>query len=190
MSKKVGPGKAPVSGQIKKGEVRNPKGRPKKQRQETSASAFDIVIDKTLSVTRNGQPREVTVEEALQHKTYQEALAGNRPARREILKMIAKREKFLASRRKPKSDSFELLIEEAPTNANEALLLLGIGCPHPWFVDTQSEYEHVKLELWAVQAALGRRKGGRRLTKEEVSEIKRSTQDPEKIRWPRGTADE
>ena len=54
----------------------------------STGSAFDIVIDKTLTVTQGGVPREVTVEEALQHRTYQDAVAGNRSARREVLKMI------------------------------------------------------------------------------------------------------
>ena len=56
------------------------------------------MIDKTLTVTQGGVPREVTVEEALQHRTYQDAIAGNRAARREVLKMIAKREQYLAAR--------------------------------------------------------------------------------------------
>ena len=40
----------------------------------------------------------MTVEEALQHRTYQDAIAGSRSARREVLKMIAKREQYLAAR--------------------------------------------------------------------------------------------
>ena len=48
---------------------------------------------------QNGKPREVTVEEALQHRTYQDAIAGNRAAQREVLRMIDKREKWLASKR-------------------------------------------------------------------------------------------
>ena len=88
-----------------RGRTRQPAGRepfpqgPKRQpegaaeeSEAPAASAFDIVIDKTLTVTQGGVPREVTVEEALQQRTYQEAIAGSRPARREVLKMIAKRE--------------------------------------------------------------------------------------------------
>lgn len=188
MSGKVGPGNPPISGRIKKGEVRNPKGRPKKQRQEGPASAFDVVIDKTLTVTRGGEIQEVTMEEALQHRTLQDAMAGNRPARREILKMIAKREKFLARRHKPKWPAAKWSIEpEDPTNAHKAMLLLGIACHHPWFEEINTSYEHVQLEPWAVQAALGRRKGGKRLTEKEIFEINRCTFDSEKIKWPRGT---
>jgi hypothetical protein len=31
-------------------------------------------MDRTLTVTQGGKPREVTLEEALQHRTYQEAI--------------------------------------------------------------------------------------------------------------------
>jgi hypothetical protein len=57
-----------------------------------------VVLERNLTVLQGGQPRELTIEEALQQRTYQDALAGNRAARREILKMIAKREKRLVGR--------------------------------------------------------------------------------------------
>src|ERR671912_1717792 len=95
MSNGVGPGRPPKESRFRKGESGNPKGRPK-ARPGPPPSAFDVVIDRTLTVTQNGKPREVTVEEALQHRTYQDALAGNRAARREVLRMIAKRETWLA----------------------------------------------------------------------------------------------
>ena len=90
------PTQAPTSSRFRKGQSGNPKGRPRSER-ATPGSAFDIVIDKTLTVTQGGVPREVTVEEALQHRTYQDAIAGNRSARREVLKMIAAREKYLSA---------------------------------------------------------------------------------------------
>ena len=57
---------------------------PAEVRKEARPSAFDIVFDKTLTVTQGGSERALTVEEALQLRTYQDAIAGNRPARREI----------------------------------------------------------------------------------------------------------
>ena len=100
MSKPVGPAGPPTGTRFRKGQSGNPKGRPKANK-DRSVSAFAIVIDRTLTVTQGGVPREVTVEEALQHRTYQDAVAGNRSARREVLKMIAKREQYLAARRRP-----------------------------------------------------------------------------------------
>jgi len=60
---KVGPRRPPAASRFRKGVSGNPKGRPRGARKEAS-SAFDIVIDRTLTVTQNGEPREVTVEEA------------------------------------------------------------------------------------------------------------------------------
>lgn len=49
------------STRFRKGQSGNPKGRPRKVRPEqASASAFDIVLDKTLTVMQNGVERELT----------------------------------------------------------------------------------------------------------------------------------
>ena len=87
-------------GRFKKGKSGNPKGRPLKRQVETSGSVFDLIVDQTLTITRDGVPREVSMDEALQHKTYQQAIAGNRTAVRQVLKMIEKREKARSARNK------------------------------------------------------------------------------------------
>jgi hypothetical protein len=110
-----------------------------------------VVIDRTLTVTQNGKAREVTVEEALQHRTCQDALAGNRAARREVLKMIAKREKWLAAKA-PRHQPAEFLAEYVdPDNTNEALILLGIAEPDTRLKDLKDEYERLLLRPWAVR---------------------------------------
>ena len=77
------------------------------------------------------KPREVTVEEALQHRTYQDAIAGNRAAQREVLKMIAKRETWRASKSAEAAAARHRVADRAedPHNANEVLILLGIAEP-------------------------------------------------------------
>ena len=185
MTRDVGPGRPPAASRFRKGESGNPKGRPK-ARPSSAPSAFDIVIDRPLTVTQNGKPREVTVEEALQHRTYQDAIAGNRAARREVLKMIAKREQWLAANRPKQHHPVERLIEPTdPRNADEALLLLGIAEPDTRWDDPRDEYQRLLLRPWAVQAALSR-PGRRRLSARDVSEIKRCTSEPETLRWPPG----
>lgn len=177
----------PVATRFQKGTSGNLKGRPRKGVPETSGSAFDILIDKTLTVTRHGLPYEATVEQALQHQTYKDAIAGKRSAIREVMKMIAKREEALVKRRKPNASPIKLLIEPIdPKNINVALLILGIVCRDERWGSSVPE-ERLLLEPWAVQSALGRRRGGRRLTDREVWDIKRCTRDAATLRWPRGT---
>lgn len=175
-------------GQFRKGHSGNPRGRPKKSKSsETSGSAYDIIVDKTLSVMNGGAAGEVTVEEALQHATYQQAIDGNRAARREVLRMIQKREQALAKRASRKRNKIELRETYNPVNANDALAISGIG--RRYDVGSDDDYDRWKLEPWAVQAALRRRRGGSRLTEGEVAEIKRTTWEPETIVWPRGTSE-
>ncbi len=181
-------GGPPEHGRFRKGRSGNPKGRPRKAAGAARTSAFDIIVDRTLTITRNGIPQEVGVEEALQHKTYQEAIAGNRPARREVLKMIAKREQALAAKAPARSGPQVIhRTETEPDNANEAMLILGIATKDPRDDGPKDEHDCLLLEPWAVQAALRRRRGGTALTEKEVAEIKRCTRDPDTLRWPRGT---
>ena len=180
-----GPRKGPPeSTQFKKGQSGNPRGRPKKK-VKSQPSAFDIVIDRTLTITQNGKPREVTVDEALQHKTYQEAIAGNRSARREVLKMIAKREKEI-TKRAPPSSGVDLKKEGPdPRNADEALLILGIARRDPrWREELPGDRERLLLEPWAVEAAL-RRPGPTMMTEREISEARRCTFEPHTLKWRR-----
>ena len=49
-------------------------------------------MEKTLTVTDRGSTREITVEEALQQRTYQDALKGKRMAIREVVRWTQERE--------------------------------------------------------------------------------------------------
>src|SRR5918993_1279412 len=109
-----------MSGRFQKGQSGNPAGRPKKRRPHVSA--FDIVFDKRLSVIQNGEERELTVDEALQFKTYLAALKGSKMAVRAVLNMIEKREAALAARtpapEPPKRNPYVLIYDS--DSADEA----------------------------------------------------------------------
>jgi hypothetical protein len=189
MKGKTGRPRPPASARFQKGRSGNPKGRPKAA-PRLSVSAFDVVIDRTLTVTQNGKPREVTIEEALQHRTYQDAVAGSRAARREVLKMIAMREKWLAAKGANRQ-LVRLPVERTdPDNAEEALLLLGIAEPDSRWDDEDLPDGDRRLLLrpWAVQRALSR--GRRRLSAENISDIERCTRDASTLRWPAGAKHE
>ncbi|WP_347312094.1 DUF5681 domain-containing protein [Defluviimonas sp. SAOS-178_SWC] len=149
-------------------------------------AAPDVVIDKTLTVTRNGVPREITMEEALQHRTYQDAIAGKRLAIREVLKWIEKREAWLAKQTTKTAPGVVMRgISHDPDNANGALQILGIARRDMTHAESDPDRVRLKLEPWAVQAALSRRRGASPLSENDVAEIRRCTRDPDQLRWPR-----
>ena len=174
------------SGQFRKGNSGNPEGRPKAVK-EKQVSAFDIVTEQVLTVTQNGVSREATAEEALQHRAYRDAIGGSRSAQRVILKMIAKREKWLAAKGDRNWPRFTSRLEPVdPQNADAALQILGIATHDAGRDRWEDKREPLLLELWAVQAALARRRGGDRLTDIEVRQVERCTREAMKLRWPRG----
>jgi hypothetical protein len=182
--------RSPRTGRFLKGHSGNPKGRPRKETvlPDAAPSAFEIVFDKRVTVSQGGVDRELLVEEALQLRTYQDALAGDRAAQRTVLKMIAKREKAMVDsglriQRKMRSNTSKIEPTE-PRNADAAMCLLGIAAP-----DTSDTYhaDTLLLEPWAVQAALSRRRGSNALTPQDVSQIERKTRASKTLRWPRRT---
>ena len=74
-------------------------GRPIGSRAPQS-SVFDIIVEKTLTVTRHGITRETTMEEALQQRIYQDALAGKGMALRAIAKALIRSEESVKQRAK------------------------------------------------------------------------------------------
>jgi len=170
-----------MTGLWAKGQSGNPAGRPKKRRPHISA--FDIIFDKSLTMHRNGVERELTIEEALQMQTYQSALQGKRLAVRQVLKMIEKREIALGADA-PAKTPIRLEVEHDSDNANEAMLILGIaqyGAPEP---NGGPGTRRLQLATWATQAALSR-PGRRKLSEQEIDQVKRATFESDKLKWPR-----
>lgn len=188
MSDTVGPKGPPAAYRFRKGQSGNPKGRPK-SRPDPAPSAFDIVLDRNLTVVQDGKARELTAEEALQLKTYQAALAGNRAAQRKVLGWIEKRDRWLAARA-AKRVHVESLIERVdPDNAEAALLVLGIAERDMQCGIPEGEGVRLLLQPWAVQSAL-RRRGRPKLSARNIFEITRCTRDADTLRWPAGARDE
>lgn len=176
-------------GWFPKGRSGNPKGRPKGTR-VTTVSAFEVLVEKTLTVPDRGGTREIPFKEALELRTFQDAVAGKATAMRTVLKWIRKREAWLAEH-EPKTHKpipWRIMSVD-PDNADDALVLLGIAAPNPARADADfcANRAQLLLEPWAVQAALRRRRGGQRLSEREISEVRRCTRDPDSLRWPRVT---
>jgi hypothetical protein len=114
VSKKSRGRSAPNPGWFPKGRSGNLKGRPRGSRVATG-SAFEVLLDRTLTVPdRGGGTREITVEEALQLRTYQDALAGKRMAMREVMKWIIKREAWLEKHEPEVAESGSVLLSDDP----------------------------------------------------------------------------
>ena len=187
MNDNSGSKKTPNRGWFGKGHCGNPGGRGTAS-PAPPPSVLEILIDKTLTAVRDGIERTLELKEALQQRTYQDALKGKPMAMREVAKWILKRDAWLTKHRRQASPpAITRHISPDPYNADAALLLLGIAAPNP----ARAEYTHNRaqllLEPWSVQAAIHRRRGGQRLTDRERAEIRRCTRDPDCIRWPRGT---
>jgi hypothetical protein len=189
MSKKPRSRSAPNPAWFPTGHCGNPKGRPRGSRARAPKdSAFEVFVGKTLIVSRGGVTREITLKEGLQQRLFEDALAGKIKAMREVAKWIMKRDTWLAKRAATASrPAIKRYFSPDPDNADTALLLLGIAAPNPARADYGAKRAPLLLEPWAAQAALSRRRGGRRLTDKERDEIRRCTRDPDSLRWPRGT---
>jgi hypothetical protein len=187
VSGKSGSRKTPNPGWFSKGSSGNAGGRPIRSPAPKS-SVFDVLVEKTVTVADRSGTREITVEEALQRRTYQDALDGKGMAQRKVLKWIAKREAWLVKQGpKVSRQAITRHISPDPDNADAAILLLGIAASNPARADIDADRAQLLLEPWSVQAALGRRRGGQRLTDRDRDEIRRCTRDPDCLRWPRGT---
>lgn len=188
MRKKSRPRPTPNSGWFTEGRSGNPKGRPRSSRTST-ASVLEVLVEKTLSVNDPGGTREISVEEALQQRTYQDALAGKRMAMREVVKWIIKREAWLEKNTPKRPQPVRQSTADDPDNADAALLLLGIAAHNPARAGFGLDRAQLLLEPWVVQAALRRRRGGQRLSNKERDDIRRCTRDPASLRWPRWTGE-
>lgn len=168
----------PIGQRFKKGTSGNPKGRPKAKAKAQTQSVFEVVVEKKLTVTRDGIEQEVSVEEALQQRVYLDAIAGKPQAIRQVLKWIDKREqaRFKDGPTQAYCPTVKVLYEDDPSNVDQALLLLGIADhANQALKDLEADRPPLLLEPWGVQAAIRRRKGGTRLTDEDQAEIARCT---------------
>jgi hypothetical protein len=170
-------------GWFPKGQSGNRNGRPKRPR-APNASAFEVLMDKNVTITDGGGTREIPVEEVLERRIFQDALEGKGMAVRTVIKWIIKREAWRA-KHAPKAQPTPFPISFDPDNADAALVLLGIAALDPARADVRAERAQLLLESWAVQAALNRRRGTRRLTKREVN-----IGDPDSVCWPQGLKDD
>jgi len=174
-----------LSGRFAKGQSGNPNGRPRGRR--PNVSAFDIIFDKTLTVTQAGIERELTVDEALEQQTYLAAIKGSKLAVRAVLKMIEKREHALRKAApEPVTKPMSHRLEYDSDSADEAMLLLDItAIDESW--PGGPDRRRKKIQCWAAQAAISR-PGRSKLSDRRQSDLNLFVHDYDKLRWPRVSA--
>lgn len=179
----IGYGRPPKSSRFKVGQSGNPRGRRKTVKAK-SDSAFTLVLGKTVRIKGQGEAKDHGIEEALQLRTYQEALKGKSMAIREVLRWILKRETWIAKNRPKPHKTIEFKgVSHDPDNADEDLLRLGIASLNPAREDSRWTRAQLLLEPWATKAALHRLKR-HRFSQKDLDEIRRCTRDDGTISWP------
>ena len=166
-------------GWFRKGQSGNLRGRPRRSSRGPETSAFAILLDKTLTVTKGDRPREISMEEALQRRIFQDALAGKRMAAREVMKWIEVRAAWFAKNAPPSRQDIEIKTSLDPDNADAALVLLGIATRIPEIAELD-EPARLLLEPWAVQLGLRKRRTAS-LTEKDREAVMRCTRDAEAL---------
>ncbi len=160
----------------------NPKGRPRKAKAPQMDSAFDVLKNRRINACIDGVDRELTLDEAILHRTYRSALEGSPMAIRTILKLIVDHE----ASRSPRGRSLPQISCEFPDPAHvdEALIILGIAVPFTSRVQPDGRRD-LQLTSWAVNSGLARKRA-RPVTDKDLKELRAHTADPEGVNWPRG----
>jgi hypothetical protein len=166
-------------GWFAKGQSGNLGGRPRRSSRGPNTSAFEILLDKTLTITKGDKVCEISMEEALQQRTLKDALAGKRMAMREVIKWIKTRAAWFAKLAPPFRQEILLKSSLDPDNADAALVLLGIVTRIPECAEF-GDPARLLLEPWAVQLGL-RRKRRTGLTEKDREAVMRCTRDAEAL---------
>lgn len=161
----------------------NPKGRPRKPKPQ-AANSNDL-LGKRFPVEIDGVPWELNTEEALQIKTFNAAIGGNRPAMREVMRIIRKRDAYLAEHNPHPAavPSVTLRFSPDPDNVDEALVLLDMASWQPMFeIPTGTDRKILKFETWVAQAALSR-PNSPKLKEDELGLFRNAVRNPDQVRW-------
>jgi hypothetical protein len=187
MTKRQMPGAGSAATRFKSGQSGNPKGRPRKPK--PPASSPFAILDELLTVHEAESVSELPLEDAMLIRTYQRAITGSRRAGKKIVKMILEREKLRFKRRALQAPRIKSQHEQVdPENALDALEILGIASRTAGANAGDNRNAHLRLERWAVEAALGRR-NFEELSSSDKHLIREWTHDSMGVKWPRSFLD-
>jgi hypothetical protein len=187
MTKRQEPGVGSASTRFKRVQSGNPKGRPRKLKPPTP-SPF-AVLDELLTVHEPESVSELPLEDAMLINTYQRAITGGGRAGKRIVKIILEREKRRFKARGPRLTRITTLIEQDPENAQDALEILGIASRTAKANAGESSNGRLRLERWAVEAALKRRSFND-LSSSDLQVLRAAMHDGDAVKWPSSRLDQ
>ena len=176
-------------GRFVKGKSGNRNGAPRKEMPER-VSLVSEIFDVPVRVTISGRTREVTVEEAVQFRALQNAMAGKAGAINRVTGWLIRREQWRSEEAEKKLPS-KFVVKTTrgssdPQNAVAALRLLGIASRNEIFDEVDPDLDRTCLETWAVQAAIDRSGGKASLSDEEMASSWHTIRDAATLQWPKG----
>ena len=185
-------------GRFAKNHSGNPGGRRRKKPSKP-ASSLDVIFERIVRITApDGTVRELTAEEAIDQATLKDALSGKAGAIKTAVRMLIKRDKWIRSEADKKaqrakkyegSNFSDIKKYSDPQNADAAMQILGIATRDSEYEESvnRSGYVHLRLEHWAVEMALSRRRSSEPLLAQDINNINVCTHDPDNLTWPKGS---
>nr|WP_249807002.1 DUF5681 domain-containing protein [Bradyrhizobium sp. 1] len=172
----------PNAGSFRKGKSGNKKGRPSGSGKQAT-DPDQILLNKTVTTTIRGKICEMPIEEAIQHRTFKDALAGKAKAIRQVLEWIRERKAWNKQHGPTKPPETKPMHEYSPDpdNADQALMILGIARVDRYRATWGLERTPLIIEPWAVQRALGRIRDGAGFNQNDWETVKRCTDDWEAL---------
>ena len=167
-----GYGRPPKATRFKKGERRNPSGRPRGRRE----LPYEAVLGRMVTIREGGVERRVTQEEAFLLQLAKRGVEGGGVATRTALDLIDE----ITAPRSTQPRFIPRFVRRivAPGSVTSALMSLRIAIK----LDPYRETARMALEPWLVEAALAHLP--HTLSPAEQRAIVKATRTPHKVRWP------
>lgn len=175
---------------FQKGVSGNPKGRPKKNKPmpEEEVTPLSKLASKDFGGTVFGVELQLHADELQQVKILEAAFRGQLKAIRQVLRWIEKRAQKRHQKQKNVAPACVTALFETPDprDADGALRLLDIICERQEGDELVKEEPQYQMQAWAVEAALRRRRGAKRIDQEALDWILACTRDAKSVKSPRG----
>ena len=173
-----------------KGKSGNPAGRPKKNKPipEDAEPPLSKFSSMRFHGSFFGTDQELSSKERQELEILRAGFKGNLKAVRQVLGWIQKRRKIQHQRLKKNAlVPIETLVEAPdPRDADAALLLLDIICEREEDDGSPREVPQYQMRAWAVETALKRRRGAKRIDHETLDWILAYTRDGSSVKLPKG----